>query len=637
MESETKRSFMNDQRRLSRRTMLRGALAVGLTIPAAGALLAACGGDDEEDPTVTSPAGETTATPASEATPTEAMDEPTPTEAVADATPTEAMTEATPTEAMEEPTPTESGGGASELVAQYQAFVAAMGVETEPAQSEGGVLVEGRLTDFSFFSILADGGAYPECFEDLVILHIETLEPMPWLAIAWEANDDATVWTFSLREGILFQDGTPMTAEDVVATYAFGSASYGFQIITHEESFEAVDPATVQVNLSSPNTFALYQAGFLGIKPAAILAEIDPETAGFTPTDPIALGEVPEKVIGTGAFRFAEKQAEFVRFVRHDDYWGGKPHLDEIVITPVGDGSALVSLLQTGEIDIAGGGYYGGIEQSAVPELEGTDILTSPYNSDACTNIQFNFNPEVTTLFQDIAVRQALFHALDRQQLLESILFGYGTVPAGIVPPFTWYANPEGITVQYDYDPEAAAQLLDEAGWVLDGEYRAKDGQQLAFELLSIADPVQEAFAVALQEYWRAIGVNVTLNVLSDTLFYESFGGTNDYQAVLAPGSSYTINFLYGWFHTQSITDFYNRGSYSNPEVDELLDALSAAIDRDETIDIITQAQNALLADPPTIPICYPQEIGAYNSRVHNFYPNYPAFRFNVATWWIEE
>jgi ABC-type transport system substrate-binding protein len=175
-----------------------------LAIPASAALLAACGGDDE-DPTATTTTGEPTATSGgAETSPTTAVDEPTATAAMSEPTATEEMAEATATEEPAEPSPTE---GAAEVTELY-------GIPIEPAQNEGGVVVWGSYAGLHSGSLLFWNDLGP-VVEAPVQVHPETFEPVPLLATAWESNDDATVWTFTIRENVSFHNGDTLAAEDV--------------------------------------------------------------------------------------------------------------------------------------------------------------------------------------------------------------------------------------------------------------------------------------------------------------------------------------------------------------------------------------------------------------------------------------
>jgi peptide/nickel transport system substrate-binding protein len=576
----------------------------GISLATAG-LMAACGADDE-DPTATGAAGSTATADSAEPT-----------------------TTSEPTEAMEEPTATaEAGGGENPRH---------MGLAIEPPQSEGGILIEGRVTDLSAVYLILGSFAYPEVFEGLVELHPTTFEPHGNLAVAWEASEDAATWTISLRDGVTFHDGEPFTAEDVKASYEFHKAA-GYDRVVGLETVDVVDDSTVQFNLSGPSGDVPVELSLPVIGAAHIVSELDPLTIESSDAPPATTGEDSSQVIGTGPFRFMEFVAgDHVTLERYDDYWDGRPILDQIIIKAVESTSAVAPLLRTGEIDFTGGDEFFSysVDAASVPELEANGVIVENYPSGAIDYVAFNLDPEKSSFFQDLGVRQALAHAIDYQAMLEAVRFGYADPPIGFIQKLAGVPT-DGVDVRYDYDPDKAAQLLEDAGWVLDGEYRAKDGQQLAFVLyVEAGDIAFENYASIIQEYWRAVGVDVTVQVEESTVFWDRYAAF-DFDT-LGSWFSYGTSVDYIWlWDCESFPDGGNRFKYCNPEVDALMAEIKATPERETRLGLLVELENVVMEDLPMVILGFPRGIGARTTRVHNLYLNALNTRFNAETWWVD-
>lgn len=626
---------------MNRRDVLKRATVLGLSAPVIASLLAACGDDDEDPEETAAPAADSTE--ATEEEPTEAAEEeeePTeetdaePTEE-ADAEPTEGD-DAEPTEEAEG-TPDASGAGDEEWVESQDRL---MGMEMEDG-TQGGVIIESSFSDISntnpiFSADTSSGDFQAMMFETLIQPHPETIEPVGELAAAWAVNEDATVWTMRLQEGVQWHDGEDLTADDVKFTYdthlneEVGSPRTS-DFASKIESVEVVDDTTVRFNLLDTLVDFPLDLGVYPIIAEHIWADVAPADMV---NDPGTTGQDPARVIGTGPFLFEEWVTGTLRScVRNDNYWGGAPYLDQYIISQVADQAAGVQQLITGEVD------WSTVPEASVPELENTDVTIYQYPTLTFTFYGTNMDPEKTTLFQDVEVRKAMFHAIDREALIESIRFGYGEVAVGTIPVLSWAYNPQGIENQYEYDPELAVELLESAGWMpgADG-IREKDGQRLSFEMNTNAgNQVREAYLVAFQEYWAQIGIEMQPNFIPFDLLVEQLTTTFDFDVFLV-GFSWSAtpdqSAVYG---CDAYGSGFNAVRYCNEEVDALMEEARTTVDQDERIQILTDYQNLLLEDLPMPVIDFPQGIIGVNQRVHNLFPNAVNIRFNSHLWWIEQ
>ena len=364
----------------------------------------------------------------------------------------------------------------------------------EGGGAEGGTLVFAGASDPVVLdgALVSDGESLrviTQIFETLVALKPGTTEPEPGLAESWESNEDGTVWTFQIRDGVTFHDGEPLNAEAICFNfdrwYNFKgplqnpSATYYWQVVfggfstynkdsgAPEESLykscEATDESTAVLTLTKPSaTFipALSQQAFSIASPKA-LQEFDADAGTvdadgvFTPSGTFGT----EHPIGTGPFEFVSwTRNDRIVLRRYEDYWGDKAKIDELIIRPIADNAARLQALQTGEIQ-----GYDLVEPQDIATIEGDEqlqIIDRPAFNVAY--VGFNIAKKPT---DDVEVRKAIAHGLDREAVVENFYSGRGVVATQFMPPeVVGYA--EDVTT-YEYDPEKAKQILTDAGYTL--------------------------------------------------------------------------------------------------------------------------------------------------------------------------
>ncbi len=339
--------------------------------------------------------------------------------------------------------------------------------------------------------------------------------------------------------------------------------------------------------------------------------------------------------VGTGPFVFEEWITnDHASATANAEYWGGAPHLDEFIYKVVPDATAGVQQLRTGEID-----WFSGIPGASVQDLEGADVETVVTETLSFTFYGYNMDPEKTPLFQEPAVRQALFYALDREAMIDAISEGYGTVAIGTMPILSWAYNPDGIEEPYAYDPDRARELLDEAGWVEGSDgIREKDGERLAFTMHADAGSPNG---------FRLRGGDAGVlgrDRRRDDAALEPFPSLVERISVSFDFETFLIGFSWGVAPDQSA--MFACGSYeagltscataTKRSIRCLTDALSEP-DQATRIEMYTEYQNLLLEDLPAPILSFPQAIDGYSTRVHNLFPNSINARFNAETWWVED
>jgi peptide/nickel transport system substrate-binding protein len=269
---------------------------------------------------------------------------------------------------------------------------------------------------------------------------------VPALAESWEISEDGLTYTFHLHDGVTFHDGSEFNADDVKFSLerinAEGSLNAQKQLYADIASVEVVDPQTVRVTLSKPNGYMIYN---LAWGDAVMVA---PETADNNKINPV----------GTGPFKFSDRvEGDRIELVRNPDYWGTPVRLEAATFRFIADPTAAFAALQAGDVD-------------TFPNFPAPETVAQ-FENDSRFRVVIGDTEGETILtmnngkapLDDVKVRQAIAHAIDRQAIIEGAMFGYGTPIGTFMSP----ANPDyvDLTAQSNYDPEKSKALLAEAGW----------------------------------------------------------------------------------------------------------------------------------------------------------------------------
>lgn len=536
------------------------------------------------------------------------------------------------------------GPGPTALAQDAAAPAGLYGYEIEPPANEGGIMVWANPIPILLDTSLLTTG-WNGLSEALVELDPTNFEPTPLLAESWEANDDATEWTIALRQGVLFHDGQPFTAADVKFTLemhgAEGNAAAAISdtagLAANIDRVDIIDDHNVKVFLKEPNVdFAMD----LSLFPIAAEHVVGGVPAEDLLTHPASTGTDPSQVVFTGPFKFQEHvDGEQMTLARFDEYWNGRPNLDALVFRVVEDQSAQAAQLLSGQLDASQG-----IDPGVVAQFEGTDFTVTPVYEPYWIGYSYHLDAEETPIYADKRVRHALLHAIDREQIVETVLFGYGRVQETVLPPENWANDPEGVTVRYPFDPKRAAELLDEAGWSLGSDgVREREGLKLRPRFFGRAGSiVDETMVVLIQQYWADIGVEMQPELATDAEIaarvIDPAFGEKDYDSALwyfagAWGTTVNMSFNFGCEPEMGVG---NRYGYCNPRIDELQREILAEQDRERRIELATEMQNIILEDLPVAPITQEVLPIPVSNRFHNVFPNASDFFFNCETWWVD-
>lgn len=503
---------------------------------------------------------------------------------------------------------------------------------------EGGKVIVANLGDVESVNPLL-GGSGPTIeflslvYESLVGFHPVDGTIVPGLA-DFELAADGVTYTFHIHPDARFHDGAPVTAAD--AEFTLGtfldptSLTYSAGVKEMLKEYRAVDDRTFVLISNSPIASLLYDVPLV-VMPKHLWEGVALED---WPTDPGSIGQDPDRVIGSGPFRFVEwVQGDHVTLARNDDYWDRElsrvPYLDNLVLQVVADSAARALGLETGVIDV---GRLPPTDVDRLTRAGGLAVVS--YDSTGFIFYAYQLDPKQTPLFQDKTVRQALFVALDRQAIVDSILLSHGEVARGTIAPLSPHFRPDEFE-RYDYDPDLARDLLAQAGWAdADGDgVLEKGGQRFSFTMPTRDDnTVDNLLNAYMQDAWAQIGVELT----PEPMPFPSVLDRSD------AGDFDMIRFRTGWTAdpgqgSMFATDFSLNG-YSNAEFDRLEREQRSTLDPDQRIDLIIEQAKIVWDELPIGILAFLNLSVGYTERLHNNFPNgFTGLMWSAPFWYLEE
>ena len=546
----------------------------------------------------------------------------------------DATPEGTPAGTPAGGTPSTSGPG--EVTAllmdreEYRSTLYAAFPPTEDAP-QGGDYVNGDSNDITTTNLLLSDNSPTNPVLALMTEYLVGSSPVdgdyvPLLADSCELSADGLTLTYKLHEGVMWHDGTPFTAADVVMSYdAQGDpdtgSSYTGSFTDTVASYQAVDDLTFEVTML--DTFARVVAfgnTLTPIMPAHIWGDV--AHADWT-ADGGSNGTDPSRVVGTGMMKFQEwQQGTSATFTKNADYWDDVPNIDTYVFRLYPDATSAVEALLAGEID-----SFENPDAADVETIEAGGITVQTYDSYRFGFYGYNMDPAKTPLFQQAEVRKALFYALDRQSIVDNIQLGYATVANGTQPTLSVAYAPDEIETVYGYDPDMAIQLLETAGWTVgDGGIRVNsDGVRLAFEVMySAGSTASDQMVAYMQDAWSQVGAEMTPNAVDfSTVLVPTITGTYDYDIAF-------LGFIWDYagdqtpmFGSNAYGPGFNFMRYSNPEYDQKAAAANVEQDSDARRQLLVDASNIANDDLPVGILYFTKDRFAINTdRVQNYNAN---------------
>ena len=501
----------------------------------------------------------------------------------------------------------------SAATAAFAWLAVAAAAPSTMADTPANVLVVGQIAepkslDPATVTAVNDFRILMNIYDGLVRYKDGSLETEPGLAESWTISPDALVYTFKLRKGVKFHDGSAFDADAVKFNFdrmldekgPFHDTgpfplSFFFSAV---DKVAVVDPLTVEFRLKEPYAPFLsnlaYPTGLI-VSPAAV------KKYGKE------FGRHPS---GTGPFKFAAWDSNAKVVVdRNDDYWGGKPTLKSVVFRPLTDGNTRVAEMLSGGIDLM---------------VEVPPDSLQKFSSDKTYNVYQQAGPHLWFLilnaksgpFADKRVRQAVNYAIDKKALVDHVLQGTAEIAAGPTPPAFAWAYDEKLQ-PYPYDPDKARALIKEAG---------AEGKELTFYVTEggsgMLDPVP--MGTAIQADLAKVGLKVKIETYEWNTFLGKVNPGLDGKADMAEmawmtNDPDTLPFLA--LRTGAFPDKggFNSGYYSNPKVDELLEAARKSTDQKERAGLYKQMQEIVRDDAPWLFVANWKQNAVSSAGVKNF------------------
>ncbi|AFC31605.1 oligopeptide ABC transporter oligopeptide-binding protein [Paenibacillus mucilaginosus 3016] len=504
--------------------------------------------------------------------------------------------------------------------------------EAKKEKTDGGEIIWAYLSDPQGFSDLWATTTTSSEINDLVtssLYHYSTKQDLdPDLAVGQPTfSEDKKEMTVKIRTDAKYTDGQPVTADDVVFTYnvALSPDYKGPRKGVFEQlaKVEKVDEATIKFTFKQPF------ASFIDLMAYNILPK---HILGETPVKDMDKAPFIKQPVGSGPYKLEEwKQGQYLRLVRNENYYGGKPAVEKVTVKIIPDANSIMAQLQTGEVNASTvpADNLAVIEQYA--KTSGKIKLQKGIKSSTYLYVAWNLtNP----LFQDKKVRQALTMAIDRQGIVDGVQEGQGVIVHSQTPP-TYWSYTENVP-KFPFDAEKAKAMLAEAGWKdSDGDtILDKDGKKFEFEMqVNQGNKVREKAVTVIQQQLKKIGISVQPRVVEGSAFSKNFQ-SKQFESI-----------FYGWnisgdpnpkgiWHSAEIEHGLNNVTYKNPEVDKLIDEDLQTFDTNKRKELLGKIDALIAEDQPYTFLYSPTTTVAYPANLEGFNPARDSLR-EVEKWYF--
>jgi peptide/nickel transport system substrate-binding protein len=436
---------------------------------------------------------------------------------------------------------------------------------------------------------------------------------VPGLAESWTVSDDGLVWTFKIREGVTFHDGTPCTAEDVawslnwtieneIETFSFYLASF--------QEIVALDETTLQVTLSEPVGNMEYLLMYVWILPRSVWGEMTPDE--ILEFEDIAAG------IGTGPYRLTEwVEGEYLVLEANENYWRGMPEIDRVVWREFATEDAAVQALLAGEIDVIAADTIPATALQTLETAENIELAIMESTSIDELIINSHENGTQPASLNDPAVRLAIAHAIDKQQIVNVAYMGYAEPATTIIPPSLgdWH-NSDIQDVPFDI--AAGNRVLEEAGYIDsngDGIREDHDGNPLQYRLYATEGASNARILEIISNGLAQIGISAPPTLM-------------DEDSLIGLYPDYDFDMIYWGWGLDPDPDFamliftcdqreeggWNDSGYCDEEFEEMYARQAVTVDHQARREIIWRMQEKLFNDRPYIVLTYAKTTQAYRS-----------------------
>jgi peptide/nickel transport system substrate-binding protein len=505
------------------------------------------------------------------------------------------------------------------LLVQQQPNVAEPPAPVQPVT--GGIYTEaiigsfGRLNPVLDFYNPADRDASRLLYSGLVRFDDRGL-PVGDLAETWAMSKDGTSYSFSIRSNAVWQDGEPVTSDDVVFTVDYLRSDDlpipdDLRQLWKQVDVNVLDEKTVQFHLPEPFAPFLDYLSF-GLLPRHILQKTTPSS--------LVDAEFNLKPVGSGPYRFDHLiseagQIKGIVFSAFDDYYNGRPYIDQIVFLYYPDAASALAAYQGGTV-LGISRVSGDILSKALntPEL---NLYTGRLPE--LTLIYFNLDEADLPFLQDATLRRALLTGLNRQRMVDQTLGGQAILADGPVFPGSW-AYYEGIE-HLPYDSDAALETIKKAGYTIPaegGEVREKEGVKFSFEIVYPDDALHKALFQQIQSDWARLGVQVKPKPVTYDSLLADYLEPRTYQAALVDLnlSRYPDPDPYPFWDQAQATGGQNYAKWNDRRSSEFLEQARVSLDLDERTKAYRNFQVRFTTEMPALPLFYPVFSYAVDAQV---------------------
>ncbi len=483
------------------------------------------------------------------------------------------------------------------------------------SHAKGGTFIFGRGGDSVGLdpALEEDGESFKVCdniYDTLVQYKDGSTDLEPGLAEKWESSEDGLTWTFYLRKGVKFHDGTPFDAEAVLfslnrqhdKTHPFHnvSGSYVYWVATGlaeiVDKISAIDDFTIQITLKTAYAPFIYT---IAITPFAIVS----------PTAVKEWGDAYfNNPVGTGPFKFSrwDKKDKIV-LVANDDYWGGRPNLDRVIFRSIPDNAIRLIELQQGGLHAMEFPNPDDLQQ--IERDDTLQLLTQPGMNIGYLAMNFDKPP-----LDNQKIRLAINHAIDKAKMIKHLYQGLGIPAKNPIPPTLWSYDD---TIQdYEYNPELAKKLLAEAGF--------PNGFETTLWALPVPRPYipdGRALAEVIQSYLREIGIKTKIVTYDWGTYLEKTKNGEHDMAMLGWSADLgdPDNFFYFLLSKSSAEKpAGNIAFYRSDEMQNVLEKARATSDKDKRDALYKEAQRIFHKDVPWVSLAHAKQVLVINKRVKN-------------------
>ncbi len=510
----------------------------------------------------------------------------------------------------------------------------------EPAS--GGIYTEALIGSFGRLNPLFDLNNQADREIDRLIFSSlirfdERGIPQAELAESWGVSADGMIYNFTLRPAATWQDGTPVTSDDVIFTLSlvrsqFSAYSDDVRAMWDLVEITRLDDRNLKFTLPEPFAPFLDYLTF-GILPRHLLEGV--------PADQIIASDFNLAPVGSGPYRFEELATTGGRITgvvltRWDNYYGEKPFIDQIVFRYYDDAADAFTAYQEGEVL----GISRIDDETLQAALVEQNLALYSSRLPRLTLVLFNLNDPENEFLQEKVIRRALMMALNRQWMVDAFLQGQGIVADSPILPGTWAAY-DGVE-HLSYSPVEAGRLLDEAGYLLGtGTSRSKEEISLTLTLLHPDSEFHAKLAQSIQTNWAAIGVQVDLQAVSYESLLSEHLATHDFEAALVDldmSRAYDPD-PYPFWHQTEATGGQNYSQWDNRTASEYLEQARVIADMETRMRLYRNFQVIFARELPALPLFFPVYTFAVDLRVPGVQaaPLFePADRFNhMASWYL--